>query len=97
MIEAAALLEELKDFDATPLQDDLKGSFEHCRTAELYAFAITTAKRVIDRKRCSNFPLRRVLEQVENIFQSRYIAVHDGFYGRTSDRVDDDIDVVSFD
>ena len=29
MIEAAALLEELKDFDATPLQDDLKGSFEY--------------------------------------------------------------------
>jgi hypothetical protein len=33
LIEAATLLEELKDFDATPLQDDLKGSFEYSDTS----------------------------------------------------------------
>ena len=71
MIEAAALLEELKDFDATPLQDDLKGSFEYSDGGGGTGGGQSQQEEigVSLEKRCSNF--EAVLEQVENIFQSR--------------------------
>jgi len=69
LIEAAALLEELKDFDATPLQDDLKGSFEYSDTAGGQSSPQDGETGMSLEKRCSNF--EAVLEQVENIYQSR--------------------------
>jgi len=69
LIEAATLLEELKDFDATPLQDDLKGSFEYSDTSGGQSSQQDGETVVSLEKRCSNF--EAVLEQVENIFQSR--------------------------
>ena len=69
LIEAATLLEELKDFDATPLQDDLKGSFEYSDTSGGQSSQQDGENLVSLEKRCSNF--EAVLEQVENIFQSR--------------------------
>jgi hypothetical protein len=62
-------LEELKDFDATPLQDDLKGSFEYSDTSGGQSSQQDGENLVSLEKRCSNF--EAVLEQVENIFQSR--------------------------
>ncbi|CAL6345654.1 unnamed protein product [Bathycoccus prasinos] len=70
LIEAATLLEELKDFDATPLQDDLKGSFEYYSDTSGGQSSQQDGETVMSlEKRCSNF--EAVLEQVENIFQSR--------------------------
>jgi len=69
LIEAATLLEELKDFDSTPLQDDLKGSFEYSDTSGGQSSQQDGETVVSLEKRCSNF--EAVLEQVENIFQSR--------------------------
>ena len=69
LIEAATLLEELKDFDATPLQDDLKGSFEYSDTSGGQSSQQDGETVMSLEKRCSNF--EAVLEQVENIFQSR--------------------------
>jgi hypothetical protein len=69
LIEAATLLEELKDFDATPLQDDLKGSFEYSDTSGGQSSQQDGETVVSLEKRCSNF--EAVLEQVENIYQSR--------------------------
>ena len=69
LIEAATLLEELKDFDATPLQDDLKGPFEYSDTSGGQSSQQDGETVVSLEKRCSNF--EAVLEQVENIFQSR--------------------------
>jgi len=66
LIEAAALLEELKDFDANALRDSLESGSDSTTTATT---TTTNAMELSLEKRCSNF--EAVLEQVENVFQSK--------------------------